>query len=194
MLVTGACGSVSKVNDTDIDSGLIDGGLAVADAAADAPVDALEARHIVFVSSTTFTGDQNGIAGFNAQCQSLADEAGLSGTFAALLHTRSDPLDDEDIDIQGPVFNTNGELVAIDEVEFYSGTLRAGNGFSESGGAPADTVAWIGDPVSNPLAVCGDWGTTGDIGGQVLVTGTSWLTANSTVACTTPRSVQCISL
>jgi hypothetical protein len=128
------------------------------------------------------------------QCQSLADAAGLAGEFVALLHVRSDPLDQADIAIEGPVVNMSDELVALDTDEFYSGTLGAGNGVTESGGVPADTVAWIGTPEGGTIATCGDWGSTADNGGQVNVTGTTWLTAGSTGPCTLNRSIQCISL
>jgi hypothetical protein len=189
-LLLSACGSVNKVDDNPVDGGTEDAG---ADARPDAPPDALQPRHIVFVSSVTFPADLGSRDQYTAECQTLADSAGLSGEFVALLHVRSDPLDPDDIAIQGPVFNMAGDLVAIDQAEFYSGTFQAGNGTTESGGSPADTVAWVGTP-EGTIATCGDWGSTASSGGQVNVTDLTWLTSNSAGPCTLNRSIQCISL
>lgn len=185
------CGGVNKIDDETNDGGTVDA--ADFDSGADAPLDALIASHTVFVSSTTFPADLGGRDQYSQQCQILASNAGLGGTFVALLHLRSNPLDVDDILIDGPVVNAAGDLVALDADEFFSGTLRAGNGATESGGVPADTVAWVGTPEGANLATCGDWGTTADNGGQVNVTTTTWLTASSTAPCTLSRSIQCIS-
>lgn len=193
-LALGACGSVNKVDDNPIDASAGGGDGGQSDAAIDAPPDALVPVHRVFVSSITFPANLGGRDEYSAQCQELADSAGLQGEFVALLHVRSDPLDNDDIAINGAVFNTNDELVALDAEEFYSGTLRAGNGVTESGGDPADTVAWIGTPEGATIATCGDWGSTAGSGGQVNVTGTTWLTASAAGPCTLSRSIQCISL
>ena len=45
------------------------------------------AFNVVFVSSMAFDGNLGGLAGADADCQSLADVAGLSGTFKAWLST-----------------------------------------------------------------------------------------------------------
>lgn len=185
-----ACGSVNKVNDNPVDGGTEDAG---ADARPDATPDALVPQHLVFVSSVTFPANLGDRDQYTGECQTLADNAGLSGEFVALLHVRSDPLDVDDIAINGPVVNAAGELVALDATEFYSGTLRAGNGTTESGGVPADAVAWIGTP-EGTIATCGDWGSQASNGGQVNVTTNSWLTASSAGPCTLNRSIQCISL
>eukprot|EP01083_Nonionella_stella_P197664 726502_1 len=45
-----------------------------------------ERRRIVFVTSESYTGSQiEGIAGAHSECQTLADAAGLIGTFKAWL-------------------------------------------------------------------------------------------------------------
>jgi hypothetical protein len=73
------------------DAGSADVSEAGPDAAEDAPVDAGDTVHIVFVSSELYDGNLGGLAGADAKCQALATDAGLLGTYMAWLSDTASP-------------------------------------------------------------------------------------------------------
>src|SRR5262249_23852873 len=79
---------------------------------------------LVFVSSTTYTGNLGGLSGADAKCQSLATSAGHTGTFKAWL---SDDLVDAKSRLTHammPYVLVDGTIVATGFNDLTSGTLR----------------------------------------------------------------------
>jgi hypothetical protein len=189
------CGGVSEAGGGDDVDASPDGPVAAADAGdLDAPPpDAALARHTIFTTSSTAGPNMGGIDSAHARCQQHADDAGLEGTFRALLFLDETTLD-ELLEINGPVFNTNGDMVAAGPDEFFAGDFLAGNGFNESGGAPGDTVAYLGD---GKIDQCANWTSSDDVlgAGQTSVTGTAFTSVVSVANCASniQRSIQCIS-
>ena len=105
-----------------------------------------QGQSIVFVTSTSSNGDLGGLAGADATCNSLAQTAGLSGTYVAWLSTSTtdarDRIDDASyIRVDGtPIANNLADLidgslqnaVLLDEtgttmaVRVWTGTLALG--------------------------------------------------------------------
>src|SRR5262249_60557677 len=79
---------------------------------------------LVFVSSTTYTGNLGGLSGADAKCQSLATSAGHAGTFKAWL---SDDVTDAKSRLTHstmPYVLVDGTIVATGFTDLTSGTLR----------------------------------------------------------------------
>ena len=118
-----------------------------------------EATKLVFVSSTRLTGNIGGLAGADAQCQSLAAAAGHSGNFRAWLSTVSTPawmrLDHSTV----PYVLRSGAVVANDWTDFTSGTLRHAINESEGDAPPPNSTS-----LCNPLAV---WTATDERGAEI---------------------------
>lgn len=76
-------------------------------------------RHKIFATSQKFSGNLGGVAGADSQCQQLAQGAGLTGTYKAMLET-SDATLPSRIAVRGAVYNTAGELVARNKTELFS--------------------------------------------------------------------------
>lgn len=191
-LACSACGSVTSNDGGDPDAG------SDARAADGAPPDSSGTpdssgvQHTIFTTSTT-TLPSVGLDTFTKICGDLANAAGLGGNFVPLVQLDNQALDAH-IQILGPVFNTNGEMVAANADEFFAGNFQATNGFSESGGAPGDTVVYLGDNKNNN---CADWSTADPAksAAQGEADSTTFLTPVSTNACSTQvqRPIMCIS-
>ena len=78
--------------------------------------------HLIFVTSTTATGDFGGIAAADAVCQGLATGEGLSGVWLALL---SDDFSDARtrLNIRGEVRDLSGGLIASSAADFWDGSI-----------------------------------------------------------------------
>lgn len=194
LILAAACGGVTASGGdgdgdgdaaTDAPAGDGDGG-------GDAAIDGPGVTHTVFTTSTVMP-PSIGLDAFTAACQDLAAEAGLDGNFVPLIELDNDPIVAR-LNIQGPVFNTNEEMVATGIEEFQSGQFLATNGFNQSGGPPGDTIVWIGDQNNN---TCQNWSTSNDIldAGQGDAASTTFLGSNSNINCATQiqRSIMCIS-
>jgi hypothetical protein len=147
-------------------------------------------HHVVFITSTTFPPTFGSLPNADAHCQQLAQKAGRSGTWRAILVNASTTLA-ERIRITKPVFNTRDELVAADSAEFFTGQGRNAPSSSETGGTPMDTVAWVGSAAND----CTGWtATTSSVfGAQALSTQIDrWLFGASSGPCSLSRSLYCI--
>ena len=67
--------------------------------------------HRIFVSSTRFTGDFGGLAGADESCNALAEQAGLTGTWKALLSGSNDDAKSR-LAIEAAVIRMDGRVVA----------------------------------------------------------------------------------
>ncbi len=79
----------------------------------------------VFVTSTIHNGDLGGLTGADAQCQSLADNAGLSGTYLAWLSDDTDSPSTRFAQSTGPYARVDGVVIANDWADLTDGALQA---------------------------------------------------------------------
>ncbi len=85
--------------------------------------------YLLFVSSSTHTGNFGGLAGADAICQGLATSASVDGTFVALLSTSTVDAIDRIAEAAYPIRLVNGTKVANNRADFFdnSGLLAAPN-------------------------------------------------------------------
>jgi len=121
----------------------------------------------VFVSSATYTGNLGGIAGADAECQSLAMTAGLgAGVFKAWLadSTGTAPITRMTHSML-PYRLVDDTTVALDWTHLISGMLAHALNVDELGHTiTTDRYVWTtvlatgqGDPTTDPFSYCNDW-------------------------------------
>jgi hypothetical protein len=127
------------------------------------------ATSLVFVTSTSSTGDLGGLAGADASCQKLAGSAGLPGTYKAWL---SDSTTDAATRLtHGNAYAlVDGTLVASSWAQLTSGVLMYPIDLDERGSAVASNEVWTDTnedgtaayDLDNAIEDCSDWtnGTT----------------------------------
>jgi hypothetical protein len=116
-------------------------------------------EHRIFVSSTLHTGMLGGRAGANGTCQDLASEAGLDGSWVALLSTQDGDAIDT-VGIAGPVYNMLGEIVATGPADLWDGTIE--NHFrQDENGNLVGQRGWTGTLADGTSSgeLCDDWST-----------------------------------
>ena len=122
--------------------------------------------HRVFLSSSTHQGDFGGLAQADARCQTLADDAGLAGTWKAILSAASNSARDR-LAIEAAVIRTDGERVADGRESLWNENepIQAPV-ITDASGATIDfcdecseAFVWTGSEVDgDPLsATCDDW-------------------------------------
>jgi len=103
--------------------------------------------------------------------------------------------------ILGPVYNTNGELVAHDAQQFWEGILETPMNYDETGAAVTEnTLAWTGTNGGGRWSTndsCNDWTTnsfffTGRTGESLSTTSGSWQSSASN-SCNVTRRLYGIS-
>jgi hypothetical protein len=152
----------------------------------------------VFVTSTLLSGSEvGGLAGADAECQALADGAGLNGTFAAWLSDSSTNAADRLTQSTAPYVRTDGQTVADDWTDLISASdLQATINVDENGVAVVPPfLVWTGTGQDGTATTdtCTDW--TADAGNGVAGVATqvvkpTWTNANS-FACGTGRRLYC---
>ncbi len=125
---------------------------------------------LAFVTSTTSGGAIGGLAGADADCQSLASAAGLPApaSFIALLSTTAvDAIDRLTID--GPWIRVDGVMIADSKAQLFESrySLASALNVDESGGYLSDQDVWTGSdasglglsgcPLCPPPSLCSDW-------------------------------------
>jgi len=78
---------------------------------------------ILFVSSEAYSGNLRGLVGADTNCQDLANAAGLSGIFKALLSTRELDSLDRIVEQNKPYYDVEGTLIANDLLDLVNGNL-----------------------------------------------------------------------
>jgi hypothetical protein len=98
---------------------------------------------VVFVTSAAFpTGNLNGLAGADASCQTLADAAGLAGTFKAWLSTVTFSAAARMTHTTHPYRLVDGTQIASNWSDLTDGTLAAPIDKTESGTTVAPRFVW----------------------------------------------------
>ncbi|MCD6478004.1 MAG: hypothetical protein J7K87_03300 [Candidatus Aenigmarchaeota archaeon] len=125
---------------------------------------------IIFVTSEVYNGSLGGLSGADAKCQELASNAGLSGTFVALLS-------DSNTDARNRISNcylknTHGDVISTDCDDLWDGSIENAINYDENGNLIANGYyVWTGSNKTGQYEEnnsCRDWTsdkdgwTTGD--------------------------------
>jgi len=126
---------------------------------------------VAFVSSIAYTGgDFGGLAGADAECQTLADAAGLPGTYLAWLSDTTAAVTDRFSHSVMPYQRVDGMQIAADWTDLTNSSIGVTMGIDENGAvAPvlgaistcgSDQAVWTGtseDGSSDAAGNCADW-------------------------------------
>jgi Tfp pilus assembly protein PilV len=144
----------------------------------------------VFLTSTTSQGDLGGLSGADAKCQSLADAAGLPGTYKAWLSGRTIAAKDRLTHASLPYSLVDGTKIADNWDDLVDGTIDNKLNKDESGnlvlGGRAATNTRSDGSVKNStsLETCDEWTTSSYYyncrGGVPAATDGGWTDAFST--------------
>jgi hypothetical protein len=122
------------------------------------------AKNVVFITSTVYNGNLDGLAGADAKCQSQADAARLPGSYKAWLSDSTTNAADRFTYSAFPYILVNGVQIATNWTDLTDGTLAAPINLDESGRTPTDKgYAWtsttaVGQTLSaDPSLACNDW-------------------------------------
>lgn len=153
----------------------------------------------VFASSRTYTGlvGAGGLEGGDAECQSMADAAGLGGTWMAWLSTWSGPTAGSRLaHATHPYVLVGGGTVANDWTDLTDGSIGVPIHNDETGAPTDDTVTRVytgtNTDGANFSPCCGDWTTAnnGSMTGLTTAMDAKWTTATG-VSCDMPGRIYC---
>ncbi|MGD8376074.1 MAG: hypothetical protein PVF68_08030 [Acidobacteriota bacterium] len=154
----------------------------------------------VFVTSTRSAGDLGGLAGADATCQSLADAAGLTGTYKAWLSDSTASAASRLAHATIPYARTDGVIIADDWADLVddpaTDPLLATISLDENGDTVGTAATWTGSTYSGGYfaEACSDWsdGTDASSGrwGRAVLTNLGWA-SYGTAACDTSRRLYC---
>jgi hypothetical protein len=191
----GSSGDVTQVSEAANDG-------ALADAGADASLEAGPATHTVFVSSTVYDGNLGGLTGADAKCQTLATTAGLAGTYKAWLSDSTTSAASRLTHASGPYVLVDGTVVAQDwsHLSSTAGLLHAID-LTETGGSPPigtfqcgahNPTVWTSTDASgqsNGPVPCSDWKSSVGEGSSGTADTASY--PHWTLFCSYPNSAAC---
>jgi hypothetical protein len=151
----------------------------------------------VFVSGTFYGGNLGGLTGADSICQSLAQAAGLPGTYKAWLSDSTASPSTRFVRSTGPYRLVGGNKVADNWTDLTNGSLDVPIIVTEMGAAVASgTAVWTHtQPNGAALASanhCGNWGTAtgdGDVG-DLAASNATW-TVDETLACNSEGRLYC---
>lgn len=125
---------------------------------------------LVFVTSTTHTGNLGGLAGADAICQARADAAGLGGTFRAWLSDSTTAARDRLTRAGVPYVRVDGVQVAANFADLTDGALMQPILLTEGGAVDPQGAVWTGTTPAGELSVatCLDWRSGGGADGGVI--------------------------
>ncbi len=158
-------------------------------------------EHRVFVTSTTHNGNLGGLAGADAICQTLADAAGLTLDYVAIMSDSTTDANDRITLNGGPIyiFDSQGTRYAVKA----NGNLWDGQNLNRAinlseNGSPVSASVWTGTQVNGTRAMhhCDTW--TDELGdyvgqrGSSISSGTQWIDGGFT-NCAILTSLYCVS-
>ncbi len=152
---------------------------------------------MVFLSSLRYPGSLGGLSGADAKCQSLADVAGLPGSYKAWLSDSTSAPASRFTRSPGPYQLVNGVTIAANWADLTDGALAAPIDLTEAGGAPAGGV-WTNTDANGQESLgghsCMNWisssmASTGFIGTATLAT-EGW-TAGPVATCSFTHHLYC---
>lgn len=162
-------------------------------------------QHRVFVSSIDYDGNLGGLSGADSICNSLAQSAGLSKTYKAVLSDGATDSKDR-IVIFGEVVKVGSSgavtVLAASSTHFWgtdTTALNANIDLDEYGAARPNQTPWTGTGATGvgSLGYCNDWASNssshqGDFG-STNHTGPQW-TENNFEDCNLTNPIFCISI
>ncbi len=163
-------------------------------------------RRFVFVTSTLQYGDMNGLAGADAECNELAEAAGLPGTYMAWLSTNQMNGTPATRFLQSsvPYVRVDGVKVADDWADLTDGSLDAQINKTELNAAPPQGNPTCGNAsvysntnangtMYNAINSCGNFNSTASAGhwGQSSLTNAGWTSACAGGTCTWQEPIYC---
>jgi len=116
--------------------------------------------------------------------------------YKAVLSTQAMPAVDR-LDIQAPIYNTNGDLIATGEADLWDGSIANPVGYDEFGNAVAEgTKVWSGTTGSGSWGAisCGGWNNPSSTGtyGVASSSNLGWIETNAQ-SCSQPARLYGIS-
>lgn len=151
-------------------------------------------RRTIFVSSIGFAGDMT-ILGADQACQKLADEAGLCGTYYALI-SRPNGFWQDFEGFHGWYQTPSGFLLVkgFDQIYLLKANLLNPILETEKNMLALDSFVWTGYPDGDKDLDCQGWSTTVGSNGQMGVTGAldqAWYNRKS-LPCSTLGRIYCV--
>ena len=157
--------------------------------------------HIVFTSSTTFTGSLGGLSGADTQCQSLALAEGLPDhlSYKAILSDSTNNAKDR-LGVHMAIHNVLGETVALNADGLWGGSLLVELRRAEDGTMLSSDRAWsntLPDGTKRHTATsntCMDWTSTSGTGslGDITSNSNNWIDFSGSHTCSNSRRLYCI--
>jgi hypothetical protein len=156
---------------------------------------AVNGNNIVFVTSTTHTGNLGGLVGGDSICQQSAGAAGLAGTYRAWLSSFQTSANARLIHSASPYQRVDGMIIASNWTDLVDGILTAPINVNEFG-VTVNVNVWTGtsSAASSTAADCSSWlSTASPTGGTIGNSGTiaaSW-SQNTNGGCNLLRALYC---
>ncbi|MFC1523352.1 hypothetical protein ACFL6N_01045 [Thermodesulfobacteriota bacterium] len=127
-------------------------------------------KKVVFTTSQGYTGNMGGLAGADANCQTLADAAELEGTFKAWMSDDALNANDRLTHSTDPYVRTDGTQIAADWDDLIDGTLDVPLDYDENG-----------TEIETPWPYVWTWTTSSGIGGTPGFNCNNWTSEDSFV-------------
>jgi hypothetical protein len=140
-----------------------------------------------FVSRATFTGDA-GVAAMDAACATEASDAGLPGSFAALVAMGNDSAADRVTPDGSPWVNAQGVAIVPDGGQLTDADPLVAPLSFTADGMPVDETVWIG---GDGTSHCDNWGNTSTDGRVTQTDQVAMWPAYSQANCTEAHPVYC---
>jgi hypothetical protein len=151
----------------------------------------------VFQSSSYHNGNMGGIGGADAICQSLANSAGLTGTFKAWLSNSTSSPATRFTHATVPYVLVTGTQIAANWADLVDGTIGAAIDRTENGTLSAGIHVWtstLADGTADGTTQCNDWtATTGPLStkGSSLSTTATWTAMAFLFSCSNTQPIYC---
>jgi len=162
-------------------------------------------KSIIFVTSTTYSGNLGGLSGADSKCQARANAAGLSGTWVALLSSASVNAKDRILDI--PYETISGKSIATSKADLFDGVISNPIDISElgtqinSGPNPNiyEDLVWTGTNADGVYSgkTCYSWTDSTNMEttiGRTYHTDYRWIHLGDQTWCSNPLHLYCVKI
>jgi hypothetical protein len=123
-------------------------------------------KKIAFISSTSSNGNLGGLTGADQKCQTLADSAGIHGTFKAWLGDSTKSPSNRFTQATVPYVKLDGSLIANHWTDLTDGDIANPINIDENGDGAGTLRVWTGTNsvggLPNPIYSCVDWSNGGE--------------------------------
>jgi hypothetical protein len=161
---------------------------AASDGAGDAPGDAPPRANRAFVATTMLPGNFGGLAVADAECQMEAQQAGLPGTFIALLGDSTHTVPSRVAGSRGWI-DTNGTPIVDQPTSWLDGSMFHPLRRDANGTLLDYVIAWGGD-----LRTCADWTVTDSATQGSVLTTSDAFGDFSVASCATSERLMCVEI